>query len=131
VVHLGTHRPFIATRHLIWTVIYFAIWGIVFVGLRIWLGNAPQLSLNEIMQRNLTPSGLLMAFVNIFLFLGALWIQVFRGFKSTPEFIRKVWRAIPVYLLFFLVFGIWQEVRLLSTLYPILLATILNQWDTI
>jgi len=130
-IHLKTHHPFINARHLIWSMVYFAIWGIVFFGLRLWLGSAPQLSLSEIMQRNLTPSGLVMAVVNIFLFLGALWIQVFHGFKTTPDFVRKAWRAVPVYIAFFLVFGIWQEVRLLSTLYPILLVTLLNQWETV
>lgn len=130
-VHIDFQRPFIKPRNLLWTVFYFVIWGLVFGGLRIWLGNAPQLSIMEILQRNLTPSGIIMAVINISLFLGASWLLVFRGIKTCPEFIQKTWRVVPVYILFFLIFGLWQEVRLLSTLLPILITTALGQWDSL
>lgn len=129
--HISLRRPFLAGKHIMWGLGYFVIWAVVFIGLRLWLGFVPQLSLAEIIQRNLMPSALVLAGVNLFLFLGALWILVYHGYKTSPDFIRNAWRVVPVYLVFFLVFGIWQEIRLLSTLYPILVATILSQWDTI
>ena len=130
-VHISPRRPYLKGRYILWGLGYFAIWAAVFVGLRLWLGIIPQLSLAEIIQRNLSPSALVLAAVNLTLFLGALWILVYHGYKTSPVFIRSTWRVVPVYLVFFLIFGIWQEIRLLSTLYPILVATILSQWETI
>ncbi len=130
-VHMSPNRPFMLPRQILCSVGYVAIWAAVFVGLRLWLGIVPQLSLTEIIQRNLTPSALFFTVINLFLFLGALWILVFHGYKTAPDFIRKAWRVVPVYLVFYLVFGLWQEVRLLSTLYPILVATILSQWENV
>ncbi len=130
-VHMSPRRPLLTGRYILWGLGYLAIWAVVFIGLRLWLGIVPQLSMAEIIQRNLSLSALVFAAVNLFLFLGALWILVYHGYKTSPDFIRKAWRVVPIYFVFFLVFGIWQEIRLLSTLYPILVATILSQWENV
>lgn len=131
VIHLNRAAPFLARTHLIWTGLYSAIWGSIFLGIRLWLGLAPQLSLAQILQMNIESGALLMTGVNCVLFLGAFWVLVWQGHKVANPFIRTTWRIVPIYLLAILVFGVWSEVRLLTPLYPVLISTGMRVWDLI
>ena len=128
-INLKRETRFLARSHLIWTGIYSAIWGSIFIGVRLWLGATPQLSLMQILQMNFNLGALLMTGVNGVLFLGAYWILVWKGYKVSHPFIRTTWRIVPVYLIAVLIFGLWPEVRLLTLLYPILISTGLEVWD--
>lgn len=101
-------------------VIYGVIWLAVFVGLRLMFGQAPQTeTLAETLQTNLKPQSLSLTLELVILFLGAYWIFAGEGWKHSPTFLkRSVW-VIPVYMIFYLVFGIWYEVRLLTTMYVV------------
>jgi len=59
---------------------------------------------------------------NALLFLGAGWYFVVRGARRADPFIRRQALLIPVYLMPIAIFGRWPKVRLLFSLYPLLLA---------
>jgi hypothetical protein len=130
VLHLKRTKPFMTRVDLVWTGVYGAIWGSLFVAIRLWLGPAPQLSLVQIQKMNFELGALLIASVNGVFFLGAFWVFVWRGRKTEDPFIRATWRIVPIYLLPVVVFGVWAEIRLITPLYPILLSTGLSAWAT-
>jgi hypothetical protein len=130
-IHLHRKAPHLSWIHLIWSGIFLAIWGIFFFGLHIWLGHAPQISIGQILQININPSSILTACLNVFLFLGAYWGLLKSGYFSANPYIKKTWRIVPLYIIVFLLFGIWQEVRLLAILYPILIPTGLSRWESL
>lgn len=131
VIHLKNEFPFITKKHFMWASVYFVIWGCVYVYLRLWLGYAPQLSLMRILQINFTKLNVLRTVVNISLFLGAYWLLLWAGFKVANSFVLATWRIVPIYLVAYLIFGIWLEVRLLTFLYPVLIPTGLGVLDKI
>lgn len=101
-------------------VIYGSIWLAVFLGLRLALGQAPHTeTLGEILQTNLRPHSLTLTIELVLLFLGVYWIFTSKGWKHSPNFLKQSIWVIPVYLIFYGMFGIWYEVRLLTTLYGI------------
>jgi hypothetical protein len=59
---------------------------------------------------------------NTLLFLGAGWLFALRGARRADPFIRRQAVLIPLYLAPIVLFGHWIEVRLLLSLYPVLLA---------
>jgi hypothetical protein len=59
------------------------------------------------------------AALDVMLFLGAVWPFAVLGYSRAPEFLRRVAWAAPLYLIAFLVFALWLDVRLLMPLYPI------------
>jgi len=101
--------------------VYFALWLTVFIGLRWILGQAGSVhTIRELWALNTTPARLLYALINNSIFLGLFWLFAVRGFGCAPIYVRKTVRIVPLYILVIAVYGVWHEVRLLMTLYPIL-----------
>jgi hypothetical protein len=96
-------------------------WAGVFGGLRYGLGHSSLVSrIPGIFERNLLPANLMLTAVHASLFLGGLWIFAVAGIRHAPPFIRRVAPIVPIYLLFVAVWGVWYEVRVLMSLYPVL-----------
>jgi len=101
---------------------YFGIWGIIFFGLRLLLGEAVRtITVIEILRISTQTSNLIKALWYGLLFLGIFWWFIFLGYKYSPIFIKKTAWLLPVYILLITFYNIWFEVRLLMTLYPILI----------
>lgn len=104
------------------------VWIIIFFGLRMLLPtHTDNITLASVWEFNTSKYGLFKAFINISLFLGFLWIYLISGFKLAPDLIKKSSLIIPIYLIAFLLFGMWYEVRLLIILYPIFIPIILSR----
>ena len=98
----------------------------VFAGLRLLRGSADQVDpLGEVIVRNLKPENLTAAAMVLTLFLGFGWLLAVRGAPRAPDFVRRVGRVVPFYLAAFAIWGWWREVRILTTLYPILIPMLL------
>jgi hypothetical protein len=98
----------------------FAAWGAVFFGLvalRGWSGYV--LGLDELWALNLRFWRV--AVRQNALFLGFVWILAAAGWRKAAPDLRRSALIVPFYLVSVAVFGIWYEVRLLMSLYPILL----------
>jgi hypothetical protein len=108
-----------------WTAGYFAIWLVIFVGLRLLGGEAERYwTLDLVFRTNM--SQLWLAAFNITLLLGAFWIFALFGVPRAPAFVRRSALVIPAYLATIAIWGIWWEVRLLMPLYPLLLPLALS-----
>lgn len=111
--------------HLMRTIVYFTIWGIVYFGLRMILGTTEHIiSFAELWKVN--SSNIKLILLNNILFFGAFWLFAIFDIKDSPEFIKKITLIIPFYLITILIWGIWYEVRLWMPMYPILLPPALN-----
>ncbi len=109
-------------QSMLWSGVLLLIWAAVFFGLRYFRGNASHVeTVAGLLAQNITPRSLFYAFFNSSLFLGGFWIFVVAGFRYAATFLKKASLVIPFYLLTVLIWGIWQEVRLLLPLYPFLL----------
>jgi hypothetical protein len=98
----------------------------IFAGLRLLRGGAaPVDELGDVVSRNLERNNLIAAGLALLLFMGVGWIFALRGFGRAPVFIRRVGRVVPFYLAAFAIWGWWREVRILTTLYPILIVLVL------
>jgi len=73
----------------------------------------------------LQPDNLAAAAMVVTLFLGFGWIFAVYGWTRAPRFVRGVGRVLPFYLAAFAVWGWWREVRILTTLYPIVIPLVL------
>lgn len=104
---------------------YFAIWLVIFVGLRLIGGDAERYWTPELVFRT-NMSQLWLAAFNITVLLGAFWIFALFGLPRAPAFVRRSALVIPAYLAVVAIWGIWWEVRLLMPLYPILLPLALS-----
>jgi len=99
-------------------------WLIIYAILRIVMGNTPHIhTLSYFLETNLIFSRLIITVNNVILFFGVFWILLILGFKFLPLNLRRMYMFIPIFLLFYLVFTLWTEVRLLMTLYPIVITT--------
>jgi hypothetical protein len=99
----------------------------IFFALRLLRGSAaPIVSVADVWAMNTSAVGVKTFIPAITLLLGGTgWILVIRGFSRAPRFVRvSMWLA-AVYLPVYLIFGYWYEVRLLMTLYPVLIPTLL------
>lgn len=99
-----------------------ALWLIVQIGLHVWLGAAPiQYSLEATLATNIKtlPNVLLSNAL-----LAPLWILVIRGYRHANGLFRRFYAIALVYLVLVLFGGLWQEVRLLLILFPLMLPTI-------
>jgi hypothetical protein len=106
--------------------IYVVLSTAIFGGLRLVRGSAgPVDELGFVLQRNLERNNLIAAGLAVPLFLGIGWIFALRGVARAPRFIRGIARVVPLYLAAFAVWGWWREVRILTTLYPIVLPLVL------
>jgi hypothetical protein len=98
----------------------------VFAGLRLLRGSAaPVDALGDVIVRNLQPDNLAAAGMVVSLFLGIGWIFALLGVARAPDFVRRMTRVVPLYLAAFAIWGWWREVRILTTLYPIVIPLVL------
>lgn len=121
---VGT-RPFEMNREnrgaILRFLILLVIWAVIFVGLRLARGTAPPLQpLADLFRWNRDPESLRRAVTNWTLFLGAFWIFALLGIRSAPRSLRRLALLIPLYLVTVLIWGVWFEVRLLMTLYAVI-----------
>jgi hypothetical protein len=59
------------------------------------------------------------------LLLGLSWIFAVLGLRSAPGYLRRLARVVPFYLAAFAICGCWREVRILTSLYPVLVPLVL------
>jgi hypothetical protein len=98
----------------------------IFLGLRLVRGSAePVDALPDVIRRNLERNNLIAAAMGIPLLLGFGWIFAVLGFRSAPCFVRRIARVVPFYLVAFAIWGWWREVRILTSLYPVLVPLVL------
>jgi hypothetical protein len=103
-----------------------ALSALVFAGLRWTLGAAPHISFASVWQINSSREGAFAAIVNITLFLGgAGWLLAGVGYRRAPRFVQHAMRFSPLYVASIAVWAVWYEVRLLMTLYPVLIPCVL------
>jgi RsiW-degrading membrane proteinase PrsW (M82 family) len=94
--------------------------------LRLVRGSAPPVDeLGFVIERNLDRNNVIAAAMALLVFLGIGWIFAVRGAARAPRFIRRVGRVVPWYLAAFALWGWWREVRILTSLYPIVLPLVL------
>jgi hypothetical protein len=99
-----------------------AIWAVIFGGLRLTLGTAPDaLTIAETWAFNAGRgwAGLVALFPHVF-FL-PIWVLYLVNFRRAPVFLRRLSPVIPFYVALVLVFASWREVRLLL---PLLVLTL-------
>lgn len=122
VVNIFCGRKKIQWKAVFYFVAIFSEWAVIFLGLRYFLGIAPYvLTIGKIISLNLTRSRLFYTVINGGLFLGGFWILTVLGFRHAPSFIKRVTFLVPFYLATVMIWGLWNEVRLLMPLYPILI----------
>jgi hypothetical protein len=108
-----------------WTLAYAVIWLTVFVGLRLYAGEADRYwTLAKVFSSNL--SQLWPTVFNVAVLFGVIGSCAAAGFRDAPLFVRRVATVIPAYLAVVAVWGIWREVRLLLPLMPLLLPLALS-----
>jgi hypothetical protein len=99
---------------------------LIFAGLRLVRGSAdPVDPLPDVIRRNLERNNLIAALMGIPLLLGVGWIYAALGWRSAPCFLRGLARVVPLYLIAFAIWGWWREVRILTSLYPVLVPLVL------
>jgi hypothetical protein len=104
---------------------YLSIWAAIFFGLRYLGGDAERYwTLERVFRTNV--SQLPLAAFNIAVLLGAAWIFAALGFRRAPAFARRAALVIPAYLAVVAIWGIWWEVRLLMSIYPLVLPLALS-----
>lgn len=109
-------------RHLLLFGSFLSLWLAIFLGLRLYLGDAPHIETIEgLISKNTSPRGLCLALIHWGLFLGGFWIFAILGLRDAPHLLKRLSWLIPLYLVPILLWGIWYEVRLLMPLYPILI----------
>ncbi|WP_298003338.1 MULTISPECIES: hypothetical protein [Anaerolinea] len=101
-------------KHVGWLVLYALLWGGVFLGLR-WLrpATAHVETLAQIWQFNIQPAHLFRAAVNWILFLGGFWLLAGVGYRRAPKFLQRAAWVLVFHLPLIVVWGYWQEVRML------------------
>jgi hypothetical protein len=98
----------------------------IFAGLRLVRGSAePVDELADVIRRNLERNNLIAAAMGIPLLLGVGWIYAPLGLRAAPCFLRRIARVVPLYLAAFAIWGWWREVRILTSLYPVLVPLVL------
>ena len=103
-----------------WLAIYACCWLITYGLIRVWQGHARHvLPLVEILRINLEHHSWALFLRQLGLALSFFWVLVALGVKYAPKQVRMACRVIPFYLAAYVVFGIWQEVRLLTPLCPL------------
>jgi hypothetical protein len=124
VVLYALARPLNQQRAIV-TVAYGAIWLTVFIGLRLYAGDADRYwTVAKVFTSNL--SQLPLTVFNVAALFGVFWWFAAAGFRDSPTFVRRVAVVIPVYLAVIGVWGVWWEVRLLLPLLPLLLPLALS-----
>jgi hypothetical protein len=78
-------------------------------------------TVEQILGRNVNDRYVLVAVWNVLLFFGFMWFAAARGLRDAPGAMRRAAVVAPLYLVLIAVWGVWREVRLLMSLYPIVL----------
>jgi len=98
----------------------------IFGGLRLVRGSAdPVDELGNVIIRNIQRNNVIAAASAAPLVLGFGWVYAALGYRRAPTFLRGVARVVPFYLAAFAIWGWWREVRILTTLYPVLVPLVL------
>ncbi len=112
-------------RNLQMTGVYLAIWAAVFIGVRLYGGEAERYwEIERIWRTNISQPGL--TIYNVTAFLGVMWLLAVVGFSRAPVFVRRAALVIPAYAGVVAVWGLWWEVRLLLPLLPLVLPLALS-----
>ncbi|HEY2596665.1 MAG TPA: hypothetical protein VGK33_22455 [Chloroflexota bacterium] len=99
---------------------------LIFAGLRQVRGSAdPVDELVNVIVRNVQRNNVIAAASAIPLVLGFGWIYAALGYPRAPRFLRGIARVLPFYLIAFAIWGWWREVRILTSLYPVLVPLVL------
>jgi len=105
-----------------WAGLYFAIWATVFLGLRSTLGAAPHvITLAESLRYDFTPKALALTALNLPLFLGPVPIFAALGYRGADRFLQRASWIVPLYVLTVYTFAYWLEVRLLMSMYALVI----------
>lgn len=99
-----------------WPLLYFAIWAILFVGLRLVIGSRPPMfTFEETLSANIEtlPRTLINAF-----FILPTTIFMFWGWRASSPELKRLAVIIPLYVGICAVFALWNEVRLVLSLVP-------------
>jgi hypothetical protein len=108
-----------------------AVWAAVFLGLRYELGGAPaEMTVAEAWRMNTTAKALRSTAINAGLGFGALSLLAAWGLPRAPAFARRAACLVPLYLAALIPFALWWEVRLWTSLYPVLLPLALACFDS-
>jgi len=98
----------------------------IFGGLRLLRGSAdPVDELGNVIIRNIQRNNVIAAASAAPLVLGFGWVYAALGYRRAPTFLRGVARVVPFYLAAFAIWGWWREVRILTSLYPVLVPLVL------
>ncbi len=112
-------------EQLRWTVLHGALWAGCYWGIRQWQGVATRqtYTLQTIFTDNTQQWGIVVA-VNLAIY--ALVIATLRRLPHTPPYLRWTAGILLPYLAFILIFGRWDETRLLLPVLPIAVAVLLS-----
>jgi hypothetical protein len=112
-------------RNILAAIAYLAVWAAVFVGVRLYGGEADRYwEIGRIWRTNLSQPGLTL--YNVTAFLGVMWVFALAGFTRAPDFVRRAAIVIPAYAGAVAIWGLWWEVRLLMPLLPLVLPLALS-----
>jgi hypothetical protein len=107
-------------HEFLWGCFYLALFAVIFLGLRLMLGNIDlQYSPALLLRHNLDQAAYSAA--SLFLLLGAWWWFSLYGYRRAPRFFRYATWIIPPYVVLWFLFAVWYETRLIVPLYPLLL----------
>jgi hypothetical protein len=99
---------------------------LIFGGLRLVRGSAdPVDELSNVIIRNVQRNNVIAAASAVPLVMGFGWVYAALGYRRAPGFLRGVARVVPFYLAAFAIWGWWREVRILTSLYPVLVPLVL------
>jgi hypothetical protein len=122
-------EPSIKKQVLSRWIVFLGLWMIIFVGLRVILGNQMNIiGVMELIRLNFSPGNIIRTVVKVTVFFGIFIYAGIAGLRYSPQFLKRTWRIIPIYLSLYLVFGAWKEMRLLMPLYYFLIPAGLFYW---
>ncbi|MDW8106121.1 MAG: hypothetical protein RMK45_01440 [Armatimonadota bacterium] len=106
----------------VWTAALAALWGVVYFGLRGWLGVAPHAeSIARIASLNFSLNNLLKFALYLPLMFGGFLVLAKHGFRQAPPALRRLTYVGVPYLMVMAVWAIWSEVRVFLPLYSLVL----------
>jgi hypothetical protein len=98
----------------------FALWGLIFLGLRWALGWQANLhSVSELWAINTAPENLARTLLQVGLLLGPFWAFAAWGYSTAEKELRRLTWWVPAYLVTVLVWGIHHEARLWLPIVPV------------
>ena len=125
VVFLFAATQPLTRRNVLTALVYTAIWAAVFVGVRLYGGEAERYwELARIWRTNISQPGLTL--YNVTALLGVMWLFAVIGFRRAPPFVRRAAVVVPAYAGAVALWGLWWEVRLLLPLLPLVLPLALS-----